>query len=40
MTNDKVIPVYLHSYKFAVEKGEVDAYKQSSRLQYGLRDSN
>lgn len=29
MTNDKVIPVYPHSYKFAVEKGEVDAYKQS-----------
>ena len=28
MTNDKVILVYLHSYKFAVER-EVDAYKQS-----------
>lgn len=29
MTNDRVIPVYPHSYKFAVEKGEIDAYKQS-----------
>lgn len=29
MKNDKVIPVYLHSYEIAVKKREADVYMQS-----------